>query len=172
MKVSIRPAETRDLASYTKMMQKTYEDAYIDESIGLSKECFSKEVFNSNSTQEYLASKLVNDLKRKTWLAVDRSKIIGSVTIEDDGNNYEMTGFYVLPNYQRTGIGKQLWQKVQDFAKDKDIVLDIYSHNKKTIEMYKKWGFVVDEERGIFYRHWPEWPDGVQAESLYMRRSK
>jgi len=171
MKTTIRLARPDDLTQYTAMMQKTYEHAYTSDSIGLTKECFSIEVFNSKDTQDYLKSRLENNAAQQSWMAVYNNKIIGGVVAKDSAGECEMTGFYVLPKFQGVGLGKRLWQKVLNFAGDKDIVLDIYTHNKKAIEMYKKWGFTEDKNRARFYRHWLEWPEGVRAESLYMRRS-
>jgi ribosomal protein S18 acetylase RimI-like enzyme len=96
-------------------------------------------------------------------------QLVGSISIIEREIDYELRGFYVATEYQNHGIGKKLWNKALTFAKNKDITLDIYEHNTKTIAMYKKWGFAIDSARGIFYRHWPEWPEGVQAKCFYMR---
>lgn len=172
MNIFIRLARLSDLASYTAMVQQTDQKAYTNDSLGLTKECFSEEVFGSDDTQKYLKSKLVCTDKKQTWVVVAKNIVLGSVTVEYKGKESEMSGFYVLPNYQRMGIGEQLWSRVLEFSTGKDITLDIYSHNTKTIEIYKKWGFEIDANRGTFFRHWPEWPEGVRAESLYMRRPK
>lgn len=157
------------LSQYTHLLQSVYEVAYINPEIGLTKECFSMEIFTTEDTQKYLKDNLKVTDKRKTWLAFDGEKLVGSITIEEKENEYELRGFYVDLAYQGKGIGKKLYEKAFGFAKGKDIVLDIYSHNTKTIEMYKKWGFVVDAKKGSFSRHWPEWPEGVQAKAIYMR---
>jgi len=172
MTIFIRQARPTDLSAYTTMIQQTDQKTYTNDSLGLTKECFSEEVFSSEDTQTYLKSKLAIADNKQTWVAVTKNIVLGSVTIEDKGDSYELSGFYVLPKYQGMGMGKQLWAKALEFANDKDITLDIYSHNTKTIDIYKNWGFEVDAERGTFSRHWPEWPEGVKAESLYMRRTK
>lgn len=169
MEIKIRPPRASDLKKYTNLLQKTYEDAYTDKSLGFARELFSKDVFNSPDTQSYLKGNLAVNDKQKTWLAFMGTYLVGAVTIIDKGKEYELRGFYVDTDYQGKGIGKMLWSLVLEFAKGKDIVLDIYAHNKKTIEIYKKWGFVIDKEKGEFYRRWPEWPEGVQAKSIYMR---
>ncbi len=171
MNISIRPARVSDLKDYTSMMQQTYVHAYVDDSIGLTENCFSVEVFASPDTQAYLRSKLVSSQAQQSWLAENDVQIAGGIVIEDKGETCELTGFYVLPHFQGQGIGKKLWQKALQFAKNKDITLDIYAHNKATIEVYKHWGFAEDTSQPHFYRHWPEWPAGLQAECLYMRRS-
>ena len=54
-------------------------------------------------------------------------------------------------------------------ASNKDITLDTYEHNKQTIEIYEKWGFKIDTEKGTFFRHWPEWPKDLKVKCIYMR---
>lgn len=171
MKVSIRLARKSDIKEYTDLLQKTYQKAYTDESLGLTKNCFSKKVFSTPDTQKYLKSSLTINRKQKTWLAFFRSKMIGSITITDRGKEFELRGFYVATKYQGRGVGKQLWCLAISFASGKDIILDIYVHNKRTINMYKKWGFFIDKKKGVFYRHWPEWSEGLEAKCIYMRLS-
>lgn len=172
VEIKFRFAEEGDLKKYTNLLQRTYQDAYTNKTLGLTKDLFSKEIFNSLDTQKYLAGNLRNTNKQKTWLAFDGPRLVGSVTISDGGEECEMRGFYVKTDYQGMGIGKKLWKLVLDFVKGKDITLDIYAHNIKTIEIYKRWGFEIDKEKGEFYRHWPEWPEEIKAKSIYMRYSK
>jgi ribosomal protein S18 acetylase RimI-like enzyme len=168
----IRHAKKSDLPAYTKMHQKVYQAVLVNEAIGLTKECLSEKVFNSIRIQKYLTSNLVVNSKQKCWLAFDGKELVGSITIIEREKDYELRGFYVAINYQGKGIGKKLWKLALDFAKNKDIVLDIYAHNTKSIEMYKKWGLKIDKEKGEFYRHWPEWPENVKAKSIYMKLRK
>jgi ribosomal protein S18 acetylase RimI-like enzyme len=169
MKIKIRLARKSDLPEYTKLLQKTYQDAYTCDAIGLTKECFSEEIFNTEDTQRYLKSNLVVNKNQKTWLAFSDKELIGSITILDKGKECELHGFYVATNFQGKGIGKKLWKLALNFAGDKNITLNIYAHNTKTIEIYKKWGFEIDTERGEFFRHWPEWPENLKVKCIYMR---
>lgn len=175
MRVKVRLSKLNDLSIYTDLLQKTYQDAYTNESIGLTKNCFSKEVFASKDTQDYLKSHLINSNKQKTWLAFIESKLVGAITcIIINKGEAELTGFYVDTKYQGKGIGKKLYKLALAFANRRDLVLDIYAHNKKTITMYKKWGWLIDRTKGkggYFFRHWPEWPKGLQARAVYMRLS-
>lgn len=169
MKIVTRNSKKSDLKEYTKLLQQTYQIAYVDESIGLTQECFSEKIFNSPDTQKYLLSNLINNDTQACWLAFDKSKLIGSISIIEKDDEYELRGFYVSKEYQGLGIGKRLWKKALKGVRGKDITLDIYEHNKSAIEIYKKWGFVVDVAKGQFFRHWPEWPENVNAKCLYMR---
>jgi ribosomal protein S18 acetylase RimI-like enzyme len=169
MQIRIRLARKNDLPKYTNLLQKTYQDAYPDKKIGLVKEYFSEEIFNTLDTQKYLASNLFVNDRQKCWLAFTNSELVGSISIIEREKDYELRGFYVGTKYQGQGIGKKLWRLALDFAKEKDITCDVYEHNTKTIEIYKKWGFEIDKARGTLYRHWPEWPEGVRSKSIYLR---
>lgn len=169
MDVVTRPARKSDLPEYTQLLRQTYQDAYTDKEIGLTKECFSKEIFNSPDTQKYLESNLENNSTQKAWLAFAGQKLVGSISVIERKEDYELRGFYVATKHQNKGIGKKLWSLVREHANNKDITCDIYAHNAKTIKMYKKWGFEIDAVKGEFYRHWPEWPESVQAKCIYMR---
>lgn len=171
LNIVIRQSNLDDLDRYTTMMQQTYEDTYVDDSIGLTAERFSLEIFTNDVTQSYLKAKLINDEKQKAWVACDGEDIVGAVTIQskDDGT-CEMSGFYVLPPYQGNGIGTLLWSRVLEFTSGRQITLDTYTHNSKTIQLYKHWGFQEDLSKPRFYRHWSSWPKGLEAEAMYMQR--
>lgn len=167
-----RLANKKDLKNYTNLLQVTYESSYINSKIGLTKECFSPQIFNTPDTQKYLKTKLINSSAQKTWLVFDGKKLIASATCKIiDENKAEFSGYYVLPEFQHQGIGKMLYQKVLDFSDNRDLILGIYTHNTKTIEIYKKWGWQIDTSRGengYIVGHWPEWPDHVFAKSVYL----
>jgi len=174
--VKLISGNTLYLKQYTALLQKTYELAYVDEALGLTKECFSREIFYNQDTQNYLKSRLELTDHLQTWLVFDQDKLVGSITvILLSDTEAELTGFYVDPDFQGRGIGKKLYQLALEFAGKRDLLLDIYLHNKKTIELYNQWGWQLDTTRGdggYFYRHWPEWPEGLQAKAMYMRLAK
>ncbi|HOR01775.1 MAG TPA: GNAT family N-acetyltransferase [Candidatus Woesebacteria bacterium] len=172
MNIKVRLANKKDLKDYTNLLQITYEFSYVNPEIGLTRECFSSQVFNTSDTQKYLKTKLINSPTQKTWLAFNDKKLIGSATCKIiDENKAEFSGYYVLPKYQHQGIGKMLYQKVLNFSNYRDLVLVIYAHNTKTIKIYKKWGWQIDTSRGdsgYIVGRWPEWPDNVFVKSVYL----
>lgn len=172
MEVNIRPAIPADLADYTQLLQRAYQSAYVDESIGLTADLFSPEIFSSADTQKYLAQRLTTGPGKMTWLAFLGEKLAGSVTcVLESDDIAEIAGFYVDPEHQGKGIGTRLYSRALDFAGDRDLVLDLYCHNTNAISMYSRWGWVLDTsrgEKGYFSRHWPEWPESVRAKCMYM----
>ena len=168
----IRLAKPSDLKEYTNLLQITYEFSYTNPKIGLTKKCFSTDVFNTINTQDYLKTKLINSPTQKTWLVFADKQLIGSATCKTiDKNQAEFSGFYVLPDFQHQGLGKTLYQKVLNFSGKLDLLLGNYTHNTKTIKIYQKWGWQIDTNRGengYIIGHWNEWPDGVIAKSVYL----
>jgi ribosomal protein S18 acetylase RimI-like enzyme len=173
MRVLITSAGPADLPEYTHLLQTTYQRTYTSKETGLTKDCFSPEIFSEHSTQSYLKSHVVNTPNQHTWLARQENRLIGALTcINLNENEAELTGFYVHPHFQGRGIGKKLYRQALIFAGNRDLVLDIYSHNHKTILMYQKWGWKLDKtrgENGYFYRHWPQWPKNLMVKCQYMK---
>src|SRR3990167_7216963 len=95
MRISIRLARKSDIRKYTSMLQRTYQDAYTSEKLGLTKGCFSMKVFSTPDTQKYLKSSLIINKKQKTWLAFIGKKLVGSITMINKGEEFELRGFYV-----------------------------------------------------------------------------
>lgn len=174
--MEIRNAKLDDFIKYADLLQTTYQSAYTDDAIGLTPDCFSKEVFLSEDSQKYIESLLADTASHKTWLAVDGTELVGSATcIIRNDQEAELTGFYVHPNRQGSGIGKTLYVLVLAFSGERGLLLDTYLHNTKTINIYEKWGWKLDTSRGdkgYFTRHWPEWPDGLKAKCMYMRLNR
>ena len=172
MDILVKLAENTDISSYTKLLQRTYVKTYVNEKLGLTKECFSEEIFNNPLTQDYLLSNLQNNINQYAWLALNGDKLVGSITVKVGEKESEITGFYVAPECQGQGVGRKLYQKALKIIGDKEVVIDLYAHSTKSFEMYIKWGFKVDETRGdkgYFYRHWDEWPNDLKAKCVYMR---
>lgn len=136
LKITIRLAKPSDIRQYTDLLQRTYEAAYASEEHGLPKELFSKEIFNTEDTQRYLLSNLEQNENQRTWLAFQGEQLIGSITATIKGSDCEFRGFYVAPELQGKGIGRRLAELANQFAANRDIILDTYTHNTKTLAMY------------------------------------
>jgi len=77
-----------------------------------------------------------------TWVVKDNDKIVGfSYAVR--GSSVGVVGsLYILTKYQGFGFGKKLMNKMIVWLdKDKDIILDVASSNKKAIKFYEKFGF-------------------------------
>lgn len=168
--VTVREGTSADLPEYTNLLQRTYQNAYTNESLGLTAACFSREVFSSVNIQDYLLSNLT-PTSGKTWLVFSNGALVGSATVKDAGLACELYGVYVAPEYQGRGIGDVLWKRCLSFASGREIALGIWAHNKKGVAFWRKRGFALNLAKGESIRRWPEWPGGVTAKMIFMKRS-
>lgn len=111
-----------------------------------------------------------------TWVALDGSRLIGTVTVYPPGS---MSGcpyyrdeapavfgqFAVCPNHQKKRIGSQLLNRAEGSARQWGATLlacDTSEQALGLIEMYQKWGFAVVGEA--------DWRPAVNYKSVILAR--
>jgi ribosomal protein S18 acetylase RimI-like enzyme len=90
------------------------------------------------------------------FVAVEKNKLIGCVAIKKVNNNWaKIKRMYVLPGFQRKGIGKKLLDAAIKFSIENNfskMILTTYPEMKEAMEFYKKNGFKsVDNARNIYF---------------------
>jgi ribosomal protein S18 acetylase RimI-like enzyme len=77
-------------------------------------------------------------------LLVEHSdRIIGLCNAINKEEYNELQVIYILPEYQRLGLGRALWEEAKNiFDSQKDIIVHVASYNNKAINFYEKLGFV------------------------------
>lgn len=97
---------------------------------------------------------MLEDKKSLLLVATINDQIVGFsyAFIEKETGNNVTYGYhrvyigdlYVLPNYHRRGVGSQLIQEVEKWAKDRklsDLAVLVYNFNKNAADFYKKQGY-------------------------------
>lgn len=80
----------------------------------------------------------------KNWIAVLDGKIVGFVAAAQGESRNEIKALYVLPDYQRQGIGSGLLQTALEWlGASKDIFLGVVEYNQPAVAAYTKAGFRV-----------------------------
>ena len=106
LEIKIRLARDSDLGAYTRLLQKSFQDTFSDDAIGLPKSFFSEEIFSSERIQGYFSSRIRGGKGKKTWLAFHGADLIGAMTAKKVGREVEFEGFYVDAAFRGGGIGK------------------------------------------------------------------
>jgi len=95
-----------------------------------------------------------------TILYLDNDKPFGYAHIDFDNHIYWF-GICILDNYQSKGYGKKLLEYILNNDKIKNlnsIYLTVDKNNEKAINLYKKYGFIIDDiyhnnnPNSIFFR--------------------
>ena len=102
------------------------------------------------------------------WVAELCGKVVGMVGLHHDENHepgvFELQRMYVIPRYQRIGIGKRMLSDVIMHAKKqkmKTIVLTTSNIQVAAIQLYRKYGFKVATHSTSDSGKSIERPDGV-----------
>lgn len=146
----IRSATLSDIPIIRSIAENTWPDVYSD--------IISPEQINYMLDMMYSDASLENQINNGHffYIAEINNHPIGFVSISDDGNNiFQLNKLYVLPQTQKTGIGKALIEKIKDHAKSnggKQLVLRVNKLNKAT-SFYEKQGFKILEESVLELAH-------------------
>jgi ribosomal protein S18 acetylase RimI-like enzyme len=78
-------------------------------------------------------------------------KIIGFIVVKEFADFISIGSIYILPDYQRLGIGSALINYALNFiSKNKKIVIRVAEYNQNSINFYKKMGFIFSEKAADF----------------------
>jgi GNAT superfamily N-acetyltransferase len=143
MNIRIRPAIARDCAELTRLSLRSKQSNGYDEAF---MQACQDELSVSDS-----------DLQAGEWWVAEAcderqyagcADIVGCVCLVSGENSCgEVSAFFVDPEWQRRGIGRQLWKKVLQRThahKVKNIVLDADPH---AVPFYQALGFTVIGEK-------------------------
>lgn len=145
MEFVVRQATEQDIPGIIQCATETWQDTYDD--------ILGPLTITAELAEYYNPKTIANHLKRpnSTFLvAVYKSKIIGYTQAYDLGPIVELSRLYVLPRYQRKGVGSALLRKAAEFVPEgKRLSLNVYRDNHKARSFYEKLGF--RKRKGFFH---------------------
>jgi ribosomal protein S18 acetylase RimI-like enzyme len=153
MKTQVRKSVPNDVYGIHEVTKITWLKTYPNIEEGITVEDI-KEKFKMDETSE--GKKKIEEKKKRykdnninTWVAEDKDKIIGFCMAIKEGKNNRVGAIYVIPSFQREGLGKQLIERAFDWLGDgKDILINVARYNKQAINFYEKLGFVKTGKSG------------------------
>lgn len=150
-KITIRKSRPSDALESTKLFYETWLDTYPNKKAGI-KVSDVKDHFKNSLTLEGVEKQKAkirscpDNFKR--LVAVCENKIVGACNIVIDKKYNELKAIYILPEYQRLGIGRRFWQRAMKFFDpNKNIIVELADYNIKALSFYKSLGFVDTGER-------------------------
>jgi GNAT superfamily N-acetyltransferase len=156
---------------YREFCKRAYQATYPRPELGLPADLFSDEFFNSPSVKQHFKELCTITDSHKMWLALDSDQsIIGTVAARNYPEYCDMKAFYVTPELKGHGIGHALYQRVLSFAGNRAIQVDVVTYLQEAIDMYKHWGFHIDESKGMLQYPIVEWPEAAvnKYQAIYM----
>jgi GNAT superfamily N-acetyltransferase len=75
-------------------------------------------------------------------VAKENGKVVGVCRVIRREDKDVVEAIYVLPEYQRLGIGSAIWREIQKLLDPtRKIIVQVATHNTDAIEFYKRCGF-------------------------------
>lgn len=167
-KILISEAMPEDAREITLVRRKTWLETYPNEREGITKEDIEASL-NSRTIEEETYQREVrirNDRNSKIWVAKDNMVVIGFAETQKREGRHRIGPFYILPNYQKQGIGSELMKLALEWlGNDKEIHFEVITYNTPASDFYKKFGFV---ENGVTHNEPIIFPNGKEMPQIEM----
>ena len=117
---------------------------------------YKQEYGYSMAFEAYVGAGLVEfyqqytDNRNRVWVAEHAGKIVGFLLLMDRGEAAQLRYFLITPGYRGIGLGRKLMNLFLEFLSDvgyQKAYLWTTNEQTKAGELYKKYGFVLSEER-------------------------
>ena len=149
--IIIKKPTKEDAHGVQEVFYKTWLATYPNKDAGILKEDI-EEFYKSRNSEESIKKReefFMNIPANELFLiAKDETKVVGVFVVVKKEEFNQLQAIYVLPEYQRKGIGMMFWKKAKEFFdKSKDIIVQVAIYNKQAISFYKKLGFIDTGKR-------------------------
>lgn len=134
-----------DAYAIQEVYYKAWLATYPNKEAGITAEDI-KESYKDAFTEKTLAARreqLENMPESKKMLvAKDGDRVVGVTRLVLGPEENKLQTMYILPEYQRKGIGTMLWREVSKLlVPGKKTTLDVATYNENAISFYEKLGF-------------------------------
>lgn len=150
--ISVVPATPEDALSMLQIQKAAYLAAYPNPELGITLDDINQKTddFTSESKVVDIQENIRKGQTSRWWIARDADKPVGFLTAKKNTGEHRISRLFVLPEYQRKGVGKKLLESsVAWLGVEEPIKLQVITHNASAREFYKGFGFT---ETGI---GWP-----------------
>ena len=139
-----------DAEGIQNVFYKSWLDTYPNEKVGITVddvEHWYKDDWNGKLEKQ--RNRIINPPENQSFfIAKEDGKVVGVCRIMKHADKNQLQAIYVLPEYQRKGIGKMLWNRALEIMDlNKDTIVQVADYNKKAIDFYKKLGFIDTGKR-------------------------
>lgn len=142
---TFRPWGKSDFQNVYDILQHSWSNAYSSFVPNEDLTFYLNQTYNLSKLEE-----LYNDKNVFCFVAEVEGRVVGwlKLSISDEDNKFYLSSIYVLPEFQKLKIGKNLIDIAFTTAKEKgfsDIWIGVMDKNINALEWYKKIGFTFVE---------------------------
>lgn len=146
MDIQIVDAKGSDVYDNWQIQKMCWLNNFPSMELGITEEDIIKwfdETLESNQKKLKERSEGVNkNPDQHLWEVKDGGKVVGFAAAKRGGEN-RLEAMFVLPEYQKKGIGGKLMNQILDWiGPGKEVYTDVVSQNQNAIGFYKRFGFI------------------------------
>ena len=142
----IIPCKVQDVERLREIQKEVWLATYPNEANGITREAILVYFEDKEKTSNWIHNvkqALANDKNTHGWLAKIDNAIVGYSFAKKMEEKNNIMSLYVLPTYQKQGIGRKLMEKMLAwFTNTNPVVLEVASYNTNAITFYTSFGFV------------------------------
>jgi ribosomal protein S18 acetylase RimI-like enzyme len=149
--ITIEKPNINDVMSIQQVLYEVWLVTYPNKETGITVEDIEEKYKDRFSQKNIVKRK--NEIQNLSdtdliLVAKEDGVVIGVCKAKKEELFNELSAIYILPSYQRAGVGKLFWDKVIEFfGTEKDIIVHVATYNEKAINFYKKIGFIDTGKR-------------------------
>lgn len=130
--IQARRATGKDIAAIRLVQRETWLATYPNTTLGITREDIEGKFALGESV-----------IAKPAWVAKVEGAVIGYCTAQKERTQNRILALYVLPRFQRLGIGRRLFSAACDWlGTDKHICINVASYNENAIGFYERVGFI------------------------------
>ncbi len=137
--INFKKVEIKNIKSLAKLASQIWHE-YWTEILTSEQIDYMVEKFQSENA---ITSQYKNEKYTYYFITKDNENI-GYFGISEKQDYLFLSKLYIMKNFRHKGIGKEVFEKIKEIAKErsyKSIQLTVNKYNKNTITAYDKWGF-------------------------------
>lgn len=157
MAIQLTSPTEKDVYGIQEVFYQCWLDTYPNKEAGITVEDIKykfRDAFTEKTLQQRKAYLLDLPANVRFVVAKDEERVTGICWQMKKATVNLLQAIYVLPGYQRKGIGYMLWQDaLHYFGSEKDILVQVAVYNIKAIAFYERLGFIPTGNRFTDERH-------------------
>jgi ribosomal protein S18 acetylase RimI-like enzyme len=141
--IEVSRATPEDVASVQDVLYRVWLTTYPNKALGITVADI-EEMYKDRNSDEALARirERISSASEITLVAKENGKVVGVCRVIRREDKDVMEAIYVLPEYQRLGIGSAIWREIEKLLDpNRKIIVQVATYNTDAIEFYKRCGF-------------------------------
>lgn len=149
--ITISKPVPEDATGMNEVIKLSWYKTYVVPEVGITKEDVDQMYAESETQQiEVFKKRALNPKDGDiTLVAKMEGKIVGVVRLVTFDDHFRVRTFYVHPDHEGQGIGTSLWEEVVKLIPHDKPVVAWPVKNTKSVDFYKKLGFITTGEEGL-----------------------